>query len=187
MARTLSSNIQAELVKEGIRVVHLVKIDTSTAITVTNHVKDIVFDSVTYQAGGNFLDVAEVQETGSLEYSDLHISLSNVTDTVRNIFKSQNYVNKTATVFVAFLDANETLIDAYEYFSGNLTGSKIIESAGAFKVDVEIASQWKNWDIQKGRKFTQASQNEFLTRNSLSADIGLEYAHEATESVRWNR
>ena len=187
MARTLSSNIQAEIVKEGIRVVHLVKIDTSTPIKATNHVKNIVYDSNTYEAGGNFLDVAEVQETGSLEYSSLNITLNNVTDGIRDIFKGQNYIHKTATVFVAFLDADETLIDAYEYFSGNIATSEITESKGSFTVGIEIASQWKNWDIEKGRKFTQASQNEFLTRNSLSADIGLEYAHESTESVRWNR
>ena len=187
MARTLSSNIQTQITQEGIRVVHLLKLDTSTAIKVTNHVKDLVYASNTYEAGGNFLDIAEVQETGSLEYSNLNIGLNNVTDTVRDIFKAQDYISKTATVFVAFLDANENIIDAYEYFKGTIASSSIIEAKEGFKINIELASQWKNWEIKKGRRYTQASQNEYLTKNSLSTDVGLSFAHEATEGVRWNR
>ena len=125
MARTLSSNIQSQITEEGIRVVHLLKLDTSTSIRVTNHVKDLTYSSITYEAGGNFLDISEVQETGSLEYSNLSVRLNNVTDAVRDVFKAQDYISKTATVFVAFLDANENIIDAYEYFKGTIASSSI--------------------------------------------------------------
>lgn len=187
MARTLSSNIQTQIQAEGVRLAHLLKLDTSTAILATNHVKDITYDSNTYLAGGNFMDVSEVQETGSLEYSNLNVSLNNVTTAVRDIFKAQNYIHKTATVYIAFLDADETLIDAYEYFKGTISGANLAESSQGFIVNIELASQFKNWEIKKGRKFTQASQDEFTDRNSLSADKGLAFAHEANESVRWNR
>lgn len=187
MARSLSSNIQSQITEEGIRVVHLLKLETSTAIKVTNHVKDLTFGSDTYEAGGNFLDVSEVQETGSLEYSNLNISLNNVTTTVRDIFKAQDYIDNTATVYVAFLNADETILDAYEYFKGTIASSNLSEAKDGFVVNIEIASQWKNWDIKKGRKFTQASQDDYIDRNSLSADKGLAFAHEATENVRWNR
>lgn len=187
MARTLSSNIQTQITQEGIRVVHLLKLDTSTSIKVTNHVKDLVYASNTYEAGGNFLDISQVEETGSLEYSNLSVTLNNVTDTVRDVFKAQDYISKTATVFVAFLDANENIIDAYEYFKGTIASSKISEAKEGFKVIIELASQWKNWEIKKGRRYTQASQNEYLARNSLSTDVGLAFAHEVSEGVRWNR
>ena len=187
MARTLSSNIQTEIQAEGIRLAHLLKLDTSTAIKATNHVKDLTYDSNTYQAGGNFMNVSEVQESGSLEYTNLNISLNNVTTTVRDIFKAQNYIDKTATVYIAFLDANETIIDAYEYFKGTIASANLAESTQGFIVNIELASQFKNWEIKKGRKFTQASQDEFIDRNSLGTDKGLAFAHETNESVRWNR
>ena len=88
---------------------------------------------------------------------------------------------------MAFLNADETILDAYEYFKGTIASSNLSEAKDGFVVNIEIASQWKNWDIKKGRKFTQASQDDYTDRNSLSADKGLAFAHEATENVRWNR
>ena len=66
MARTLSSDILTQIQAEGIRIAHLLKLDTSTAIKVTDHVKDLTYDSNTYEAGGNFLDISAVEETGNL-------------------------------------------------------------------------------------------------------------------------
>jgi hypothetical protein len=187
MARTLSSNILTQIQAEGVRIVHLLKLDTSTAIKATNHVKDLSYDSNTYEAGGNFMDISEVQETGSLEYSNLNVSLNNVTTTVRDIFKAQNYIDKTATVYIAFLNSDETILDAYEYFKGTIASANLAESNQGFVINLELASQFKNWEIKKGRKFTQASQDAYTDRNSLSADKGLAFAHETNESVRWNR
>ena len=191
MARTLSSNILTQIQAEGIRVAHLLKLSTTTAITVTNHVKDLAFNdgdgSVTYQAGGNFLNISEVNESGTLEYYDLNIALNNVSTTVRDIFTAEDYINKDAKVFVAFLDTDETIIDAFEYFVGTITGANITEAKGDYSVDIEIASHFKNWNIVKGRRFTDGSHQEYLTRNSLGTDKGLEFAHQANKNVRWNR
>jgi hypothetical protein len=107
--------------------------------------------------------------------------------TVRNIFTAGNYINKAATVFVAFLDTDETIIDAYEFFKGTITACNIDESKSGFAINIELASHFKNWDIKKGRRYTQASQEDFIARNSLSTDKGLEFAHQANKDVRWNR
>ena len=187
MARTLSSDILTQIQAEGIRIAHLLKLETSTEIKVTDHVKDLTYDSNTYEAGGNFLDISAVEETGQLEYSNLNLQLNNVTTTVRDIFKAQNYIDNTATVYIAFLDNDETILDAFEYFNGFIASANITENNNGFGINIELASQFKNWEIRKGRKFTQASQDEFTARNSLSADKGLAFAHETNESVRWNR
>jgi hypothetical protein len=194
MARSLSSNIQTQITQEGIRVVHLLKLETSTAIKATNHVKDLIFSSDTYQAGGEFLGIEAVQETGNLEYTNINVSLNNVTTSVRDIFTAGNYVNKAATVYVAFLDTDETILDAYEYFKGSITACNIDESKSSFAINIELASHFKNWDIKKGRRYTQASQEEFITKkiadgvlSSGTTDKGLEFAHQANKDVRWNR
>lgn len=194
MARTLSSNIQTQITQEGIRVVHLLNLNTSTAIRATNHVKNLTYNSTTYEAGGNFMSVESIQEAASLEYSSLPITLNNVTTAVRDIFTAQNYVNKSATVYVAFLDSNENIIDAYEYFKGTIASANIAESKQGFVVNVELSSQFKNWDIKKGRRYTQASQEDFITKkiadgelSTGTTDKGLEFAHQANKDVRWNR
>ena len=117
----------------------------------------------------------------------MNLQLNNVTTTVRDIFKAQNYIDNTATVYIAFLDSDETILDAFEYFNGSIASANITENNNGFGINIELASQFKNWEIRKGRKYTQASQDEFTARNSLSADKGLAFAHETNESVRWNR
>lgn len=182
MARSLSSNIQTYIQQEGIRIVHLLNIQTSTAITVTNHVKDITYDSVTYSAGGNLVDLQEVQESGDLEYSNMNISLQNVTDAVRDIFKAQDFVNKSAKIYVAFLDADETLLDAYLFFEGSIANASLAQQKESLSVNISLADQWKNWDIIKGRKFTSTSQKLVYPN-----DKGLDLAHTTNSDVRWNR
>jgi hypothetical protein len=198
MARTLSSNIQTQIQSEGIRIVHLLKLEdlgaSDTNLLVTNHVKNLSYNSETYEAGGNFLDIQPVEESGELSYQSINISLHNVTTTLRDLFKEEDYINNAATIYLVFLDTDETIIDAYEYFKGTITSASLIESKGAFKVDVELASQWKNWEIKKGRKFTQASQQSYIDKKiddgdlaSGFTDLGLEFAHETNKDVRWNR
>jgi len=182
MARTLSSNIQTLILQEGIRIVHLLNIQTSTPITVTNHVKDLTYDSVTYSAGGNFVDLQEVQESGDLEYSNMNVSLKNVTTTVRDIFKSEDFVNKSAKIYVAFLDADETLLDAYLFFEGTVANASLVQQKDTFAVNIGLANQWKNWNIIKGRKFTSTSQKSIYPN-----DKGLDAAHLTNSDVRWNR
>ena len=76
MARTLSSNIQTQIQSEGIRIAHLLKLEdlgaSNTDLVVTNHVKDLTYNSTTYQAGGNFLDISAVEETGELVQRQLN-------------------------------------------------------------------------------------------------------------------
>tara|TARA_R100001440_G_scaffold61976_1_gene81972 strand:+ start:781 stop:1377 length:597 start_codon:yes stop_codon:yes gene_type:complete len=198
MARTISSNIETQSQQEGIRLAHLLKLKNlgnssggTTTVSVTNHVKNITYndgtDNLTYEAGGNFLDIGAVEESGSLEYSSINVSLNNVTTTIRDLFKNQDYINKEATIFLAFLDSTEQVIDVYEYFKGTVAGSTLSVANGNFSLSVELASHWKNWDIKNGRKFTQTSQTDFCTRKSLGTDLGLAFAHLTNSDVRWNR
>ncbi len=191
MARTLSSDLQTQINLEGVRLAHLLKIEdlgaSNTDILVTNHHKDLTYNTESYTAGGSFVDIQEVEETGQLEYTSLSLGLNNVTDAVRNLFIEQNYIGNNVEVYTAFLDADETIIDAYTYFKGSITGANITTSKDGFKVTAEVSSQWKDWDVKKGRRYTTGSQDAFCAKNSLGDDLGLEYAHVIDEDIRWNR
>lgn len=192
MSRTLSTAINNQITPDtntgevNLRLAHLLKISTATPIYVTNHQKNISFDdgdgSQTYIAGGSFVSLAEVTEKGSLEYQNIAVSLQNITTTVRDTFKDLDFVNADAKIFVAFLDTDETIIDAYEYFTGSVSYASLAEQKGQFGLNIELANQWRNWNIIKGRKFTGASQQLVF-----SGDKGMDFAHETNSDVRWNR
>ena len=188
MARDISSAIETQTQAEGIRLAHLLKIEdlgeNNTDLRVTNHVKNLTYDSEIYIAGGNLLSIGEVAESGELEYTNLNVILSNVTDLTRNLFKytDPNNINNPASIFLVFLNSSEQIVDTYEYFKGTVSGVSLEHGKGATNVNLEIASHWKNWDIKKGRKYTQESQSD-----KFSGDLGLSFAHQTTENVRWNR
>jgi len=187
VSRTLSTNVNNEVTPDSngevnLRLAHLLNIQTSTPIYVTNHTKDLTHDSQSYTAGGSFVAITEVEETGDLSYQNLSVSLNNVTTTVRDTFKNIDFVNASAKVYVAFLDADETIIDAYEYFNGSVSSASLVEQEGQFAINLELANQWRNWDIIKGRKFTSTSQEK-----KFPNDVGLEFASETNSDVRWNR
>ena len=104
MARSLDSSVVAQLTQPGIRLVHLLKLQTSTSILTTTHVKDLVYDSgsgnETYYAGGNLIELETVRESGDMEYQNLNISLNNISTTTRDMFKGENYVNKAADIYI---------------------------------------------------------------------------------------
>lgn len=182
MARTLSSTIQSAINGESVRICHLLNIQTSTPIYVTNWSRDITYQSNTYSAGGTFVELTEVEESGDLQYQDLAVKLQNVTTSVRDDFKDEDFINVAAKIYIVFLNSNENILDVYEYFNGSVAYASLFEQKKQFGLNLQLANQWRNWEIIKGRKYTSVSQQKHYPN-----DLGLSFAHETNENVRWNR
>ena len=180
MARGLPSNIVTQINGSNIRLAYLVKIETATNILLTDHAKNVTFDSQTYVADGSLSITDQIQENSDLEYSDISMQLYNTTNSIKNIFLTDNYVNKNAVIFCAFLDPSETIINAFEYFKGTVASASVSDTTNGIIVDVQLANQFKNWDIVRGRKFTDQSQQDIYT-----GDRGMQFAHLAKNDIRW--
>ena len=71
---------------------------------------------------------------------------------------------------------------ALSYFTGNISSVAITETIDNTVLSVQVASHWSNWNLTKGRHFSDASQQEFS-----SGDLGMEFATQVKEDVRWGR
>ena len=182
MARTLPSNIVTQINGQEIRLAYLLKLDTSTSIKLTSDSKNIVYDSNTYIADGTLGAIDEITETGSLQYSNLQLQLLNPSDAVRNIFLNEGYVNKDATVYTVFLDASETIINAFEYFNGQLASSTIGDSKKGLIINLELSNQFRDWEVARGRRYTDRSQQELHP-----GDKGMSFAHLTKKDLKWSR
>ena len=180
MARNLPSNIVTQINGSNIRLAYLVKIQTSTSILLTDHSKNITFDSENYIADGSLSMTDQIQENSDLEYSDIGLQLYNTTNSIKNIFLTNDYVNKNAIIFCAFLDPSETIINAFEYFKGTVAAASVSDTTNGIIVDVQLANQFKNWDIVRGRKFTDQSQ-----QNLYPGDKAMQFAHLAKNDIKW--
>lgn len=180
MARNLPTNVVTQINGEQVRLVFLVKLSTSTNILLTNHSKDITYSSDTYVADGSFSTLNQVKETGALEYSNISLELTNPGTTNKNTLLNGGYVNKDAVIYIGFLDSDETLINVFEYFKGQVGNVSVSDTEKGVMLQIELVNQFKNWEIKKGRKYTDQSQQD-----AFPGDKGLAFAHESKKDIRW--
>ena len=182
MPRSLSTALQTQVSADATKIAFLVELNLSTVIRLTDYYRNIIFDSESYEAGGAFLEVDSTTESGKLEINDIKITFSNVTDQVRTLVQSGAFTDKEVNVLLAYFDNNETIVGALNYFTGNISSVAITETIDNTVLSVQVASHWSNWNLTKGRHFSDASQQEFS-----SGDLGMEFATQVKEDVRWGR
>lgn len=180
MARTLSSNLQTQIANDANKICFLVELNLSTILRLTNHYSDVTYDSNSYEAGGEFVNVATANETGELRVEEITLTLSNITSTVRSLIEGGDYIDKSANIYIAFFDDNETIVDATTFFAGTITHASITENEDMSHITLSIANQFSNWQLTKGRHFSDESQQQVY-----SGDKGLEYADQTKADIRW--
>jgi hypothetical protein len=158
----------------------LVELNLSSTIRLTDWYSNVTYDSNTYEAGGSFLTVDATIETGQLEVNELNLAFSNVTDQVRSLVQDGSFTDKTVDIYLAYFDSNETIVGAINYFTGMVRNVSINENISGTILNTTVASHWANWNLTKGRHFTDESQQAFST-----GDKGFEFATQVKSDVRW--
>tara|TARA_R100000654_G_scaffold37436_1_gene63002 strand:- start:115 stop:663 length:549 start_codon:yes stop_codon:yes gene_type:complete len=180
MSRNLSSSLLTQLANPTNTFCFLLEINTSTVFRLTDNQFDVTYDSNTYTSSGEIISVSTTAEAGELKVEETSIELSNINSTLISVFDDQNYIDNTVNIYLAFFDSNETFIDALTYFSGNIKNVEVNESSSESKITVTCSNHWSNWNLKKGRHFTDESQ-----QLEFSGDRGLEYAHVTKANIRW--
>tara|TARA_R100001460_G_scaffold79033_1_gene120024 strand:+ start:396 stop:947 length:552 start_codon:yes stop_codon:yes gene_type:complete len=182
MARTLSSGVISAIQSEGIQYAYLAEFGFSTPVYLTNHPKNLSFDSNTFVADGQLSFEDQKEETSNLEYSNITLTLENISDTMRTNLKAENYVGTEVTLNLAYLGSNELISTTYEVFKGKISSAALIEKEGQAFASIQVSSHWVDWQATKGRTFTVESQNSVY-----STDRGLDYAHRTRENLEWGQ
>ena len=180
MARSLSSDLQTQVSAKATAIAFLIELNLSSVVRVTNWYQDVTYDSNLYVAGGDFVSVDQVTESGELQVNELQLKLSNITNTVRNLIITGDYIDVTANIDLAFFNSSDVFQGAINYFSGFIKSASIEESIDNSILNIVIANHWSNWNLIKGRHFTDESQQQVY-----SGDKGLEYSNQAKKDVRW--
>jgi hypothetical protein len=180
MPRTLSTGLQNQVSAQQTKTAFLVELGLSTTIRLTDWYSDVTYNSNSYEAGGSFLTVDSVAETGQLQVDEINIGFSNVTNQVRNLVQSGAFTDKTVEIYLAYFDENETLVGAINYFTGQVRSVSISESVENSVIAMTVASHWANWNLTKGRHYSDESQQA-----EYSGDKGLEFATQVKSDVRW--
>jgi len=182
MPRSLSSDLQTQVSSTATKTAFLVELNLSSTIRLTDWYSNVTYDSNVYEAGGSFLTVDSTTETGQLQVNEINLGFSNITDQVRSLVQDGSFTDKTVEIYLAYFNSDETIIGAINFFTGQVRNVTISEDINNSVLSMVVASHWANWNLTKGRHFSDESQQSF----SLG-DKGMEFATQVKEDVRWGR
>ena len=180
MPRSLSTDLQTQVSSTATKTAFLVELNLSSTIRLTDWYSNITYDSNSYEAGGSFLTVDSVTETGQLQVDEINLGFSNITDQVRSLVQTGAFTDKEVEIHLAYFDSSDALIGAINYFTGQIRNVSIQEDIDNSILNMTVASHWANWNLTKGRHFSDESQQSFST-----GDKGFEYATQVKSDVRW--
>ncbi len=180
MPRSLSTDLQTQVSSTATKTAFLVELNLSSTIRLTDWYSNVTYDSNSYEAGGSFLSVDTTTETGQLQVNEINLGFSNVTDQVRSLVENGSFTDKTVEIYIAYFDSNEDIVGAINYFTGQIRNVAISESIENSTLTMTVASHWANWNLTKGRHFSDESQQSFS-----SGDKGMEFATQVKSDVRW--
>lgn len=180
MPRSLSTALQTQVSSTATKTAFLVELNLSSTIRLTDWYTDVTYDSNNYEAGGSFLSIDQTTETGQLQVNEINIGFSNITDQVRSLVQDGSFTEKQVEVYLAYFDSNESIVGAINFFTGQIRNVVIEENIDDSSLRMTVASHWANWNLTKGRHYSDESQQLFST-----GDRGMEFATQAKQDVRW--
>ena len=180
MPRSLSTALQTQVSSTATKTAFLVELNLSSTIRLTDWYTNVTYDSNSYEAGGSFLTVDSTTETGQLQVDEINLGFSNVTDQVRSLVQNGEFTDKIVDIYIAYFNADETIVGAINFFTGQIRNVAISENIDSTILTMTVASHWANWNLTKGRHFSDESQQSFS-----SGDKGMEFATQVKADVRW--
>jgi len=180
MPRSLSTALQTQVSSTATKTAFLVELNLSSTIRLTDWYTNVTYDSNSYEAGGSFLQVDSTTETGQLQVDEINLGFSNITNEVRSLVQDGAFTDKTVDIYIAYFNENETIVGAINFFSGQIRNIAIQENINDSTLSMTVASHWANWNLTKGRHFSDESQQSFS-----SGDKGMEFATQVKSDVRW--
>jgi len=180
MPRSLSIDLQTQVSSTATKTAFLVELNLSSTIRLTDWYSNVTYDSNSYEAGGSFLSVDKTTETGQLQVNEINLGFSNITDQVRSLVQDGSFTDKTVDIYLAYFNTDETIVGAINYFTGQIRNVSIQEDIESSVLNMTVASHWANWNLTKGRHYSDESQQTFST-----GDKGMEFATQVKENVRW--
>ena len=180
MPRSLSAGLQTQVSSTATKTAFLVELNLSSTIRLTDWYSNVTYNSNSYEAGGSFLSVDTTTETGQLQVDEINLGFSNITDEVRSLVQDGSFTDKTVEIYIAYFNEDETIVGAINFFTGQIRNVSIQESIDNSILNMTVASHWANWNLTKGRHYSDESQQSFST-----GDRGFEFATQVKSDVRW--
>ena len=113
----------------------------------------------------------------------MNITLSGVDQTYIALFLNSNYIDTKVSIYRAVMnDAAAVIGSPILIFNGVMTGYEIEDSQSDSTIKIAIASHWKDFEKENGRKTNDNSQKIYFPN-----DEGFEFAAKTIKELKWGR
>lgn len=182
----LPSGIQ-DLLEEGryaIRYMILAELDGGAA-GLWNDTYALSYDDVTYTPLAGNMTVSEIPASSNLDSDRVQIQVSNLLPSVAGFLENDDWHQRPATLFLAFLDEAQAVQHVMARFSGYLDTAETEDAAGGLAVlTFSIESNARELDRASGDTRSDASQR----RRSATDGFFKHAANAASDvSIYWGR
>lgn len=184
MTRDLTTTVEAEIVKEQVTALHLVECEFSSGTLYANtSAINIVYNGNTYLGVGKLGAISDTGEETDLSSSSLKLQLVGVDSSLVSAALNETFKNREATIFVAFLDANDSLVGTPAIIFRGRMDSMDMSMGDEAVIAVNVVSRLADWERTRRGRYTNEDQQDNYT-----GDKGLEFCVKAVEKqIFWGR
>jgi hypothetical protein len=94
-----------------------------------------------------------------------------------------DYIDVPAKIYRAVIDSSDDVVGApILIFDGLIVGYSIDDTEDESKLTVEIASHWKDFEKENGRRTNHNTQQLYF-----DGDLGFEFAAKTIKDLKWGR
>ncbi len=175
----------AEIAKDSVSVFHLIEMQFSTPVYLTDTHRDITWNGKTYLNTTGLLGFGSVSESSTMKVGTMQITLSGVNQANISIALTENFIDQKVLIYRGLFDSNsEIIVDPVLLYDGRIdafSASEDIQS-GSSTLSWTISSHWQDFEKVAGRRTNQNDQQVYYPN-----DKGFEFASEIINDIPWGR
>jgi hypothetical protein len=138
----------------------------------------------TWEGGGDLINVTPIEETYEVKATGFSVSLSGISADNLNLALSEDYQNRTLTVYMGFIDESNALVDDPFILTRGRMDVMSISQSGEDTI-IQITCETRMIDFERPRRRTYSDQDQ---RQKYPNDRGFEFVNLIQEiEIEWGR
>ncbi len=171
MARSLSANMQTEVVAKMLSPIFLVKAEFDSGnINLWTGIGNIVFNGDTYVGAGSLIGMTSVVEATNIEANGVNFTLRAIPSDLISIALSENYQGRFVSCYFGCLNGASLITDPYLLFKGRADVLEITDAGSTSTLTMRCENLLIDLRRKKTRRYTDEDQKVYYPD-----DFGLEF------------
>lgn len=184
MVRDVNSAVLTAAASDSPTAVTFVKLEFGSGTLFANNSSvNISYGGDTYLGVGKLGAMNEVEESADTAASMMSLSLNGIDTTTLSAALTEDYRNRPATIYVAFLDASDAVIGVPAIVFRGRMDSMSVEVGDTTNITLQIVNRLVDWERTRNGRYTNEEQQKLYP-----GDKGLEFVVQAVEKeIYWGR